>query len=135
MKILEHYSKFVVGTGFLFLAELVLTITLTEAFAWNFLSAYFLSLMLGSGALVVYNKNVTFGRIKVCKDTHKFQCGVVTFLMYIADILALAIVTPLLNGHYIIAILLITPPFSMLSFYINKQFICHNEIVNKRKKN
>ena len=111
----------------MFLAELVLTIFLTEYFGWYFLKAYFTSLVLGTVFLTIYNGAVTFRRIKTCSIGHRILCSVVVFLMYVADVLSLYVLEEVFGIHYIIGIILITPPFSVLNFYVNKQFMHHKD--------
>ncbi|MBI4448963.1 hypothetical protein HY641_02975 [Candidatus Woesearchaeota archaeon] len=124
---LAQYSRFIAASTIVFMAELALTITLTEVFEWYFLKSYFFSLVIGSIALTTYNGSVTFKRVTSCAIGHRILCTIVILLMYVADVLSLYVLESVFGIHYILGIIIITPPFSLLNFVVNKQFLQHKD--------
>ena len=130
------YLTYAIGGAVISLMELLLTIILTEFYNMWYIYSYIIALFTGSLVLFFYHRHITFQSHNAPKRRYpKF----LLFLgsVYVINITALYLLSriaeyligsfnlthPFFHYHYVVLIIIIAIPSSLLGFYLNKKHI------------
>lgn len=111
------------GNEMCFLAELLLTFMLTEMAHFWYMASYGLSLLLGLVFMFLYHKYITFSMHETSHKNFFLFSAIMLSTFVINWILVYLITSWLPFLHYIIVIILVSIPTSVMSYKINKRIV------------
>lgn len=111
------------GNQITFLAQLILTFILTEAFHIWYMLSYGISLIFGLGMMFLYHKHITFN-LKDTANKHFILFSIIMLGNFIASWILVYLITTILPFlHYIITIIIISIPLSIITYRMIKRIV------------
>lgn len=119
---MSKFLKYSAGGTLVYWIEILLTVTITELTKVWFMYAFLISLMIGLFLLYFYHKYVTF-ECHAHKDYQFLLFFLVTFFIYAGWYTVSYFGHMYISTHYITVVIVSSVPFSLLGYFINKNYI------------
>lgn len=118
----KRLITFLFGNHLAFLLEILLTWILTEIFYMWYMVSFGISLGLAFIFMFFFHHYVTF---EVTHDGYKHLpiFMIITCAVYISSWALVYLITSALGWHYILTIILVSIPASLISYILNKKFV------------
>lgn len=111
------------GNQIIFLAQILLTFILTEALHIWYMGSYGISLIIGLGLMFLYHKHITFS-LRDTSNKHFILFAVIMLGNFaVSWVLVYLITTILPILHYIIIIIIVSIPVSIITYKIIKRIV------------
>lgn len=118
----KRLITFLFGNHLAFLGEILLTWILTEALYMHYMISYGASLLLGWIFVFLFHHYITF-EIESDSYTHFPLFIIITIASNVISWVFVYLITHFLTSHYIITIILVSIPMSLIYYILNKKLV------------